>query len=130
MNPTSTFETKDADSGFALLNEALLPRGEVVVAVPEPKEEKPKKGLKPRRDLTEEEKTIIPLLWEQVNYTPASFDKRFAREIQGVQQITEGQSAQVWRLFKRYRRQIKHPEKDKLLVMAEQWAAPELRGKS
>jgi hypothetical protein len=124
------------DSGFALLNEALLPVAVAPAADLVPKVAKSKKEAalkkepKPRRELTEHEKIIIPLLWEQVTYTPASFDKRFAREIQRVQQITEGQSGQVWRLFKRYRRQIKHPEKDKLLVLAEQWAAPELRGKS
>ncbi len=136
MIQPSTLETGDADSGFALLNEALLPRVEVAVTAPVPKKERtkkeapPKKEPKPRRELTEYEKIIIPLLWEQVNYPPASFDKRFAREIQYVKQITEGQSGQVWRLFKRYRRQIKHPEKDKLLVLAEQWAAPELRNKA
>jgi len=131
MNSLPTCAPETSDRGFALLNEALLPE---VVKVPEveklKKEVPAKKEPKPRRELTEHEKIIIPLLWEQVTYTPASFDKRFAREIQGVQQITEGQSGQVWRLFKRYRRQIKHPQKDMLLVLAEQWAAPELRGKS
>lgn len=112
---------------FTLVAEYATP-----AAVPAaPKAEKsPKlpKEPKPRRDLTADEAIIIPLL-SGVSYTPASFDKRFAREIQGVQQITEGQSQQVWRIFKRYRRQISHLDKDRLLAIAQTLAADDLRSK-
>ena len=101
---------------FALVAEYATP----AVVPLSPKTEKASKSLrepKPRRNLTADEAIIIPLL-AGVSYTPASFDKRFAREIQGVAQITEGQSQQAWRIFKRYRKQIKHPEKDRLLAIA------------
>jgi hypothetical protein len=75
-----------------------------------------------KREMTAEERLVIPWLWSQVNYSVGSWDKRFAREIQyaltdGL--ITEGQSGQVWRLFWRYRRQIVCADKERLLEMAE-----------
>lgn len=39
---------------------------------------------------------------EQVTYPPASWDKRFARELLTTT-ITEKEAAQVWRLFHKYR---------------------------
>lgn len=83
----------------------------------------------PRRDMTPDELVAVKLLGEQVTYTPASWDKRFAREHYQMTTLSEKESAQVWRLFKRYRRQIHHPEKERLLALAETLAAPELRRK-
>lgn len=117
-------------SDFALLNEATLPAPPPIVESPKSvKTPRAAKEPKLRRDVTEWEAEAIKCLGP-LSYTPASFDKRFAREIQGVQQVTEGQSQQIWRLFKRYRRQITHPDKDAMLAMADQFAATELRTKT
>lgn len=75
-----------------------------------------------RRPVTPDESEAIKCL-QTVRYTPASFDKRFARDIEGATEITEKQAGQVWRIFKRYRRQIVHPRKGELLGIAEQLAA-------
>ena len=92
---------------------------------------KPGPKAKPeRRPMTEDERVVVPLLWSQVGYSVGSWDKMFAREIQYALKdglITEAQSGQVWRLLKRYRRQIVHAEKERLLEVAERLAAPELR---
>ena len=65
---------------------------------------------------------------QRVTYPTASWDKRFARSF-GTSQttITDKESAQVWRLFKKYRRQINTPHKANLLAMADELAAPDLR---
>lgn len=66
----------------------------------------------------------------QVRYPPASWDKRFARhmgEMLHPGTISEKEVPQVWRLFKRYRQQIAHPQKALLLNTAEELSAPDLR---
>lgn len=86
-------------------------------------------GPKVKREMTAEERVVVPLL-ATVRYAPATWDKRFAREIQYALKdglITEGQSGQVWRLFWRYRRQIVCADKERLLEMAERLKTPELR---
>lgn len=80
----------------------------------------------PRRDQTEDERKAVQCLKEQVTFPPGSWDKRFTRNLLTTS-ITEKESAQVWRLFHRYRRQIRHPEKNRLLEMAQRLAAPDLR---
>jgi len=78
-----------------------------------------------KREMTADERLVVPLL-ATVRYAPATWDKRFAREIQYALKeglITEGQSGQVWRLFWRYRRQMVCAEKARLLEMAERLAA-------
>ena len=75
-----------------------------------------------RREMTADERVVVPLL-AKVGYSVGSWDKRFAREIQYVLKeglITEGQSVQVWRIFKRYRRQIVCAEKERLLGWADE----------
>ena len=82
-----------------------------------------------KRQMTADERVVVPLL-AMVRYAPATWDKRFAREIQYALKdglITEGQSGQVWRLFWRYRRQIVCADKERLLEMAERLKTPELR---
>lgn len=99
-------------------------------AEPKPVREKVppvKKGSVPRREMTADEQVAVKCL--QVTYTPASWDKRFARDMSSITTITEKEAAQVWRLFHRYRRQITHPHKEHLLQLAIQRAAPELRRK-
>lgn len=67
---------------------------------------------------------------QRVTYPAASWDKRFTRSMAGASGITEKESPQVWRLFKKYRRQISTPYKGVLLQMAEELAAPDFRKKS
>lgn len=88
--------------------------------------EAPKKAPVPRREQTVDERKAVQCLKEQVTFPPASWDKRFTRDLLTTT-ITEKESAQVWRLFTRYRRQIRHPEKARLLEVAERLAAPDLR---
>lgn len=79
-----------------------------------------------RRLMTEMEKEAVSCL-SQVRFLPASWDKRFARSLSGSDTLTEKEAPQVWRLFKRYRRQIAHPRKAELLAMADELSAPDLR---
>lgn len=82
-----------------------------------------------RHEITPDERIACHLLGTQVTYTPGTWDKKFAREHSTVTALSDKEAAQVWRLFKRYRRQITHPEKERLLAFAETHAAPELRRK-
>lgn len=69
--------------------------------------EAPKKTPVPRRDQTEDEREAVKCLKEQVTYPPASWDKRFARDL-----LTTT---------------ITHEDKKRLLEVAERLAAPDLR---
>lgn len=62
-----------------------------------------------------------------VTYPVASWDKRFMGSLSGRETISEKESAQLWRLFIRYRRQMSFPDKERLLQVAERVAAPDLR---
>jgi hypothetical protein len=100
-------------------------RDDAEIQVKAPTECRAPKVKPVKREMTAEERLVIPWLWSQVNYSVGSWDKRFAREIQfvlttGGGMITEGQSGQVWRIFKRYRRQIVCPDKERLLAIAEE----------
>jgi len=64
---------------------------------------------------------------EHVSFPVASWDKRFYRSLSGLETITDKEAPQVWRLFKRYRRQISTPNKESLLQMAEELSAPDFR---
>ena len=61
-----------------------------------------------------------------VTYPVGSWDKRFMRNLSG-EMITDKESAQLWRLFIKYRRQMSFPDKDRLLLVAERLAAPDFR---
>jgi hypothetical protein len=89
--------------------------------------EAPKKSAVPRRDMTPDEREAVKCL-KEVRYAPATWDKRFARDLLTTT-ITTKEAAQVWRLFHKYRRQIKSPARDRLLEIAKQLAAPDLRKK-
>lgn len=78
-----------------------------------------KKTPVPRRDQTDDELKAVKCLKEQVTYPLASWDKRFARDLLTTT-ITEKEAAQVWRLFHKYRRQIHHAEKSRLLEVADE----------
>lgn len=79
-----------------------------------------------RRPMTPCELEAVKCLG-QVRYPPASWDKRFARSMSGMTTISDKEAPQVWRLLKRYRRQISSPHKANLLMMADELAAPDFR---
>lgn len=79
--------------------------------------------------MTQEEATAAQAL-QHVRYLPASWDKRFARSLSGSRPITEKEAPHIWRMFKRYRRQIRCPNKDELLKIAYEKSAPDLRKQS
>lgn len=79
-----------------------------------------------RRTLSEDERLALHCL-AGCTFPPASWDKRFVRDNVSLATTTEKSVAQIWRLFHRYRRQITHPQKQRLLAMAEQLAAPDFR---
>lgn len=66
----------------------------------------------PKRPLSADETLAIRAIQRFVTFTPASWDKRFTREVlcpsleQQPPQLSEKAIAQLWRLFLRYRRQI------------------------
>lgn len=84
------------------------------------------KPTAPRRPMTVFEAEAVQCL-QKVGYPPASWDKRFAHSLAGQTTITDKEAPQVWRLFKRYRRQINTDNKVTLLALAEQLAAPDFR---
>ncbi len=79
-----------------------------------------------RRTLSEDERTALQCL-SCCTFPPGSWDKRFVRDNVTLATTTEKSVAQIWRLFHRYRRQIIHPQKQRLLAIAEQQAAPDFR---
>ena len=91
--------------------------------------EAPQKSPKPRRAMTADETEAVRCL-KTVRTPPACWDKRFIRDVGCGGQITEKEAPQVWRLFHKYRRQIKSPAKERLLEMALQLTAPDLRKKT
>jgi len=79
-----------------------------------------------RRVMTPDEMEAVELM-HSVTYPCASWDKRFMRNLAGCETISEKESAQLWRLFIKYRRQIGHRDRDRLLAIAAPLAAPDLR---
>jgi len=86
-----------------------------------------------KRPLTQDELTAIDCL-SGVRFLPASFEKRFNRDVlqpaAETKMLSEKAIAQLWRLFIRYRRQWRHPEpgeRSRLLRYAEEHAAPDFR---
>lgn len=57
-----------------------------------------------RRAMTADEVEMVKAIRRCVNYPVGHWDKRFMREL--PDEITEKQAVQVWRIFRRYRRQI------------------------
>lgn len=57
-----------------------------------------------RRPMTADEVEMVKAIRRCVTFPTGLFDKRFMREL--PQEITEKQAVQVWRIFRRYRRQI------------------------
>lgn len=86
---------------------------------------KPQRKAVVRREMTAEEELAVQCIRSQVTFPVGHWDKRFIREL--LWTVTEKQAAQVWRIFKTYRRQITHERKAELLEMAERMGAPTLR---
>lgn len=82
--------------------------------------------MKERRQRTPDEELAISQL-NVVTFPVASWDKRFYRSVSSINTITEGEAAQLWRIFIRYRRQMSFPGKTELLRMAEGLSAPDFR---
>lgn len=82
-----------------------------------------------KREITQDEHLALKQL-DCCRFLPASFDKRFVRQMQSATQISERGAAQLWRIFKRYRRQMSFPDKARLLALADTLAAPDLRKQS
>ena len=80
----------------------------------------------PRRPMTPDELDAVGCL-SGVTYPVASWDKRFARSMIGMETITDKEAPQVWRLLWRYRRQMNHPRLAELLRIAQERSAPDLR---
>lgn len=79
-----------------------------------------------RRLMTPDEMQIVERMC-CVTFPCASWDKRFYGMISGGEMISEKESAQLWRLFVRYRRQMSFPDKARLLGVAATKAAPDFR---
>lgn len=79
-----------------------------------------------RRPMTTAELEALRCL-QTVRFLPASWDKRFIRTLAGATTITENEAPQLWRVLKRYRRQITSPHKATLLALASEHCAPDLR---
>lgn len=80
---------------------------------------------KERRPMTTDGALAVACIRAQVTFPVGHWDKRFMREL--PDEITEKQAAQVWRIFKTYRRQIQHERKAELLAMAEKLGSADLR---
>ena len=83
--------------------------------------------FKTHRQMTDEELVAVKCIREQVTLV-GRWEKKFMRQL--GYKITEKQAAQVWRIFKRYRRQIQHERKAELLEIAERLGAPEMSRKA
>ena len=84
----------------------------------------------PKRPITNNELAAIHAL-DGVGMLPASWDKRFRREVlcnaEVSGEISEKAAAQLWRLFIRYRRQISASVRAELMRIAKEKAAPDFR---
>lgn len=81
--------------------------------------------------MTPEEITAATML-RGVTYPTACWDKKFAATVQRHLELTppmigEKMVPQLWRLLYRYRRQIKHPERQRYLKLAAERMAPDFR---
>lgn len=83
--------------------------------------QKPVKAEKPKAELRmmDVDELAAASCLAQIHFPPASFDKRFGRTMENAKRISDRGAAQLWRIFHRYRRQITHPDKERLLKIAE-----------
>lgn len=80
-----------------------------------PKAVKPNKTPVEFREFTPDEAMMVEAL-RGVTYPVASWDKRFMRNLK---RVSERGAIQLARIFVTYRRQTRHPEKRRLLAVAE-----------
>ena len=79
------------------------------------------------RDQTEREKLMLLQLVKKVTFLPGSFDKRFARNVQSQNCITEKQADCLEKMYHRYRRQIPNHAAHCSICMAVQMEADQIR---
>lgn len=80
----------------------------------------------PRRPITNDERLVLNgMTW--VTFPAASWDKRFFRGLFCSKTISEKEAAQLWRIFIKYRRQVRGSDKVRLLELAKTKAAPNFR---
>lgn len=60
---------------------------------------------------------MLHCLKTQVRFPVGCWDKRFVRNLST--NLTENGAVQLRRVFRRYRRQIQHPDKPRLLLLCE-----------
>ncbi len=78
------------------------------------------------RPRTEDEKIAIVQM-SCVRFPVASWDKRFYRSLCSRDNISDREAPHLWRIFIKYRRQIKFDDKGRLLSFAELHCAPDFR---
>jgi hypothetical protein len=85
-----------------------------------------------RRFATDDEKIALDML-RGCRFPVASWDKRFIRHLGEVfyllpeASISDGEAPQLWRIFIKYRAQMRGPELQRLLPIAQKLAAPDFR---
>lgn len=101
-NVTDTNDRSDRIDEFRL--EVELEWSSVLLPACVEKAKLPKTRQVVRRPMTADEAEMVKAIRRCVNYPVGHWDKRFMREL--PDEITEKQAVQVWRIFRRYRRQI------------------------
>lgn len=86
---------------FALEAESEVPLVPACVAVAK----LPKTRSVVRRAMTADEEEMVKAIRRCVTFPTGHWDKRFMRDLL-ADEITDKQAVQVWRIFRRYRRQI------------------------
>jgi len=131
MKPLTDTDSFFLEGEWMMGVDLARPGSEKTVLVTVPAAEVTKGRGVTRRPMVADEVEALRCVGEQVGFSPGTWDKKFARELyarsMASEQISDKEAAQVWRLFKRYRRQITHAEKERLLRVAEMRAAPEWR---
>ena len=95
-----TNDRSDRVDGFRLEAEPEAPPVPACVE----KAKLPKSRLVVRRPMTADEEDMVKAIRRFVTFPTGHWDKRFMREL--PDEITDKQAVQVWRIFRRYRRQI------------------------
>jgi hypothetical protein len=122
------------ECGRGMSGDLFVSEGGYVSTVPDSGTESPApcgapvvKSKPERRAMTADEVLACRCIRGQVTFPVGHWDKKFMRGLPA--EITEKQAVQVWRIFKTYRRQIVHADKVRLLALAEELAAPDLRAR-
>lgn len=96
-----TIDRSDRVDGFRLEAEPEVPPVPACVD----KARLPKSRSVVRRPMTADEADMVKAIRRCVTFPTGHWDKRFMRDLL-ADEITDKQAVQVWRIFRRYRRQI------------------------